>query len=331
MKLAWAVEIAGTGASVPEQVVTNDDFARRLDTSDEWIVQRTGIRERRIVAPNESTLTLATEASRGALAKAGVKPDQIDMIICATITPEHILPATACELQHALGCDPVVPAFDLQAACSGFVYGVITASQYVMTGMVHNALVVGVECLTRITDMEDRSTAVLFGDGAGAAIVRASRDPQRSLLAGCLGTDGSRAMLIWVPAGGSREPASARTVNERLHYMRMKGREVYKFAVTKMEEIIAQTVADAGLTVDDLALVVPHQSNLRIINSACRKLGVPDERVVINIERYGNTSAASVPVALHEAWEEGRIKRGDHVMLVAIGGGLTWATALLRV
>jgi len=265
------------------------------------------------------------------LAKAGVKPDQIDMIICATITPEHILPATSCELQHALGCDPVVPAFDLQAACSGFVYGVITAAQYIITGMVHNALVVGVECLTRITDMEDRSTAVLFGDGAGAAIVRASHDPQRSLLAGRLGTDGSRAMLIWVPAGGSREPASARTVNERLHYMRMKGREVYKFAVTKMEEIIAGTVADAGLTVDDLALVVPHQSNLRIINSACRKLGVPDEKVVINIERYGNTSAASVPVALHEAWEGGRIKPGDHVMLVAIGGGLTWATALLRV
>ena len=331
MKLAWAVEIAGTGASVPEQVVTNDDFARRLDTSDEWIVQRTGIRERRIAGPNESTLRLATEAGRGALASAGVTPDQIDLIICATITPEHIHPATACELQHALGCHPVVPSFDLQAACSGFIYGVITAAQYVITGMAHNALVVGVECLTRITDMEDRSTAVLFGDGAGAAIVRASRDPQRSLLAGRLGTDGSRAMLIWVPAGGSREPASARTVNERLHYMRMRGREVYKFAVTKMESIIAGTVADAGLTIDDLALVVPHQSNLRIINSACRKLGLPEEKVVINIERYGNTSAASVPVALHEAWEEGRIKPGDYVMLVAIGGGLTWATALLRV
>jgi 3-oxoacyl-[acyl-carrier-protein] synthase-3 len=331
MKLAWAVEIAGTGASVPERVVTNDDFARRLDTSDQWIVQRTGIRERRIVGPDQSTLALASTAGRMALANARVPPDQIDLIVCCTITPEHTLPSTSCELQDALGCPARIPAYDLVAACSGFVYGVISAAQHIITGTAQTVLVVGVECLSRITDMEDRSTAVLFGDGAGAAVIRASRDPQRSLLSGCLGADGSRAMYIWVPAGGSKEPASVRTVNERLHFMRMQGREVYKFAVTKMEEIIAQTVAEAGLTVDDLALVVPHQSNLRIIESASRKLGLPLERVVINIDRYGNTSAASVPVALHEAWDGGRIKRGDHVMLVAIGGGLTWATALLRV
>lgn len=330
MKLAWPVEIIGTGVGIPERVVTNADFAARLDTSDEWITQRTGIRERRIAAPDESTLSLATCASRQALAAAGVAPAQLDLIVCCTITPDHTLPATACELQAALGCG-WIPSFDLVAACSGFVWGLITASQYVNSGMAQQALVVGAECLSRITDMEDRSTAVLFADGSGAVVIRRSQSPQRGILAARMGADGARAELIWVPGGGSKEPASQKTINERLHYMRMRGREVYKFAVTQMQELIHGTLADAGVAPEQLALVIPHQSNLRIIESATEKLGLPPERVLVNIDRYGNTSAASVPIALHEAWTSGRIRAGDLVLLVAFGAGLTWGSVLLRV
>jgi 3-oxoacyl-[acyl-carrier-protein] synthase-3 len=329
MKLNWAVEIAGTGASVPDNVVTNADFVARLDTTDEWIVQRTGIRERRIAGPDETTLKFAAAASRQAMAEAGVTPDDIDLIVNATITPDHPLPSTACELQAELGCR-WVPAFDLVAACSGFVYGLTTAAQFICNGVARTALVVGSECLTRITDMEDRGTAVLFGDAAGAAIVRPSSAPGRGILAGRLGADGGRAKAIWVPGGGAAEPASARTVNERLHYMRMKGREVYKFAVTQMQELVQDTLADAGYTIADLTLLVPHQSNLRIIESACEKLELPLDRVLINIDRYGNTSAASIPLALHEARRTGRVRSGDLMMMVAFGAGLTWGSALMR-
>jgi 3-oxoacyl-[acyl-carrier-protein] synthase-3 len=329
MTVRWPVEIVGTGASMPEQVVGNDAFCRRLDTTDEWIVQRTGIHERRIARPDESTLKFATGAARTALEQAGLAPAEVDLIICATITPEHPLPATAVELQHALGCGPV-PAFDLVAACSGFVWGLITAAQYISNGMARNVLVLGADCMTRMADMEDRATAVLFGDGAGAAVVRRSTSPERGILAARMGADGSRAELIWVPAGGSKEPASVRTINERLHYMRMKGREVYKFAVTQMQAIIHDTLQDAGLRPEDVAFFVPHQSNLRIIESAVEKMGLPPEKVMININRYGNTSAASVPIALHEARQAGRIKRGDIVLMVAFGAGLTWGSVLLR-
>lgn len=329
MKVQWAVEIAGTGASLPEHVVRNDELAARLSTTDDWIMQRTGIRERRLAQPGESTLKFATQASRVALERAGVAPDQIDLIVNATITPDYPLPTTACLLQSELGCR-WVPAFDLVAACSGFVYGLISAAQSVTSGMSRNALVVGAECLTRITDMEDRTTAILFGDGAGAAIVRPSTDPSRGILAANMGADGGRAKLIWVPAGGAAEPASTRTINERLHFMRMKGREVYKFAVTQMQELIEQTLDEAGVSAAELKLLIPHQSNLRIIESACEKLKLPAERVVINIDRYGNTSAASVPIALHEAVSTGRLQRGDLVLLIAFGAGLTWASVLLR-
>lgn len=329
MKLDWGIEIAGTGAHTPPRTVTNDEFAARLDTSDEWIVQRTGIRARRHAGENESTLTLATDASRDAIHDAGMTPDDIDLIVVGTTTPEHVLPSTACELQAALGCR-WVPAFDVQAACSGFVFGFVAAAQFIASGMAGNALVVGAETLSRITDQDDRGTAILFGDGAGAAVVRRSAGPARRLLATRLGADGARAKAIWVPAGGSAEPASPRTLNERLHYMRMNGREVYKFAVTQMHDEVLHTLAEAGLTIDDLKLLIPHQSNQRIIESACEKLGLPIDRVLINIDRYGNTSAASVPVALHEARSTGRIQPGDHVMLVAFGAGLTWASALLR-
>ncbi len=330
MKLAWPVEIAGIGACVPDRILTNDDLAQRLDTSDEWIRQRTGIRERRIASPGETTLTFATGAARAALDDAGLTPTDIDLIIVATITPEHPLPATACELQAALGCRHV-PAFDMLAACSGFVWAFSAAAQHVQTGMATNVLVVGSELLTAIADPEDRATCVLFGDGAGAAIVRAATDPQREILAARSGADGQRGMTICIPAGGAAEPASQKTINERMHYMRMAGREVYKFAVTTMHSIMVDTAADAGVSLDDVALIIPHQSNLRIIESACARAGVPLDRVLINIDRYGNTSAASVPLALHEAWTTGRIKRGDLVMMVAFGAGLTWGSVLLRI
>ncbi len=329
MKLGWPVEVVGTGARVPDRVLTNADLAQRVDTSNEWIVQRTGIRERRIAGPEESTLLLATDASRQALAAAGLTPQQIDLIVLATITPEHTLPATACELQAALGCG-WIPAYDMVAACSGFVWALISGAQSIVTGLATNVLVVGAETLTRITDAQDRGTVILFGDGAGAAVVRRAANPQRSILSARWGADGSRGLLIHVPAGGSREPASLRTVNERLHYMRMQGREVYKFAVTQMQSVIRDTCADAGVSLDDVALIVPHQSNLRIIESACDKLGVPPEKVIINIDRYGNTSAASVPVAFHEARAAGRCQPGDLVLLVAFGAGLTWGSVLLR-
>jgi 3-oxoacyl-[acyl-carrier-protein] synthase-3 len=329
MKLGLPVEILGTGASVPDTVVTNDDLAKRVETNNEWIVKRTGIRERRIAAPEVATLDLALAASRAALAEAQLAPEDIDLIQVASVTPDHILPAMACELQAALGCR-TVPAFDLLAACSGFVFGLVNAAQYVTHGLVRNALVVGAETLSRITDAEDRGTCVLFGDGAGAAVIRRSSDPQRALLSGELGADGTKAKYIWVPAGGSREPASQRTINERLHFMKMEGREVYKFAVTKLQDMIRRAVDDAGVALSDVKLFIPHQSNARIIESAADKLEIPPERMFMNIDRFGNTSAASIPMALHEARQSGRATRGDLVMLLGVGAGLTWGSILLR-
>jgi len=330
MKVAWAIEIAGTGAYVPTQVVTNEDFTKHLDTSDEWIVQRTGIRERRIVAPGQGTLDLSVNASRQALAEAGLRPDEIDLIILATATPEHPLPATSCELQAALGCG-WIPAYDIAAACAGYVYAMVNAAHFIDSGMAKKVLILGSETLTSITDMEDRGTAILFGDGAGAAILQPSADPNKGILAARLGADGARAKAVWVPGGGSAEPASIKTVNERLHYMKMRGREIYKFAVNMMHSLVRDTAEDAGVGLDELALVIPHQSNLRIIESAVGRLGIPMDKVSINIDRFGNTSAASIGLAFHEARETGRIKSGDLVMFVAFGAGLTWGSALLRI
>ena len=329
MRVDWPVELAGTGSALPAAIVPNQYFVDRIDTSDEWIVQRTGIRERRVAGEGEGTLQMSAAAARVAMADAGVTPTDLDLVLTATVTPEHPLPSTACELQAELKCRQV-PSFDLVAACSGFVYGLATASQYVTLGMAKTALVVGAETLTRITDMQDRATAVIFGDGAGAAVVRKATVPDRAILAVNLGADGEGSRAIWVPAGGAAEPTSQKTINERLHYMRMKGREVYKFAVSKMSEIIETTLADAGEKIENLSLVIPHQSNLRIIESACERLCLPIERVLVNIDRLGNTSAASIPIALHEARTTGRIKRGDLVMLVAFGAGLTWGSVLFR-
>lgn len=330
MKVHWPVEILGTGAALPKRVVTNDEFTARLDTSDEWIVARTGIRERRFTGEGESTRTLGTAASREALVQAGIGADELDLIVCGTVTPEYYLPATACGIQHDLGAGRI-PAFDISASCAGFLYSLITGAQFIQGGMARTVLVVGSDTLSSITNMEDRTTCILFGDGAAAAIIRTADDPDKGILAVCAMADGKLERLIWVPAGGSREPASHRTVNERLHYLRMNGREVYKFAVVQMQEMIGQTLADAGATLDDLALLVPHQSNLRIIESACSKLGVPREKVMVNIDRYGNTSGGSVPIALHEARLAGRVRSGDLVMMLALGAGLVWASVLMRV
>jgi 3-oxoacyl-[acyl-carrier-protein] synthase III len=330
MKVRWAVEIAGTGIAVPAQVVTNADFEKRLDTSNEWIVQRTGIHERRIAAPDEATLTFSTAASRMALQNANLTPTDIDLIVQATVTPDHTLPSTACELQAALGCR-WIPAFDLSAACSGYIYALVDAAQYIASGMAKNVLLLGSETLTRITDMEDRGTAVLFGDGAGAAILRPSSDPERGIISAKIGADGARAQAVWIPGGGSLHPSSHQTVDERAHYMKMNGRAIYKFAVTMMHQLVAETLEEQGITIDDLAYLIPHQSNLRIIESATEKLGIPMDRVAVNIDRFGNTSAASIAMAVHEAFSTGRVKRGDLVMLVAFGAGLTWGCVLMRI
>lgn len=330
MKVKWAVEIAGTGMAVPAQTITNRDFERRLDTSDEWIVQRTGIHERRIAGPGESTLSMSTAAARMALQNARLTPQDIDLIVHATVTPDHTLPSTACELQAALGCR-WIPSFDISAACSGFVYAMVDAAQYIGSGMARNVLVLGSETLTRITDMEDRGTAVLFGDGCGAVVLRPSSDPERGIISAKLGADGGRAFAVWIPGGGSADPSSHRTVDERLHYMKMNGRAIYKFAVSMMHELVAQTIEELGISSEDLALVIPHQSNLRIIESAAERLNIPMSRVAVNIDRYGNTSAASIAMALHEAVATGRVKRGDLVMFVAFGAGLTWGCMLMRI
>lgn len=321
--------IRGIGSAVPAHVMTNADFEKKLDTSDEWIRTRTGIRERRIASEGESTLTLALEASRQALADAKMAPSDIDMIVLATTTPHMPCPSTACFLQHELGCR-IIPAFDLQAACSGFVYALVTAANFLNAKRCPNILVVGAETMSRIADYEDRTTCILFGDAAGAAILSAMDDGESGLYEYQLCADGSGAQMIWMPAGGSLEPASTKTVNERLHYLKMKGREVYKFAVTRMQEIIETTLANAGMTVEDVAMIIPHQSNLRIIESAGEKLKIPHEKLAINIDRFGNSSAASIPLALDQAWRAGKIKRGDFVLIAGFGAGLTWGSALFR-
>lgn len=321
--------IRGMGHALPSRIMTNADFEKTLDTSDEWIRTRSGIRERRIAGPGENTLTLATGAARAAIADAGLTPADVDLIVLATCTPAYQIPSTACFVQAELGCRPI-PAFDVSAACSGFVYAMITATSLMTTGGYGNVLVIGAETMSAMTDFEDRGTCVLLGDGAGAALISPADNPVSGIYDHLLGADGTGARMIWMPAGGSAEPASVRTVSERLHFMKMRGREVYKFAVTKMIEVIEGAMQRGGLTIDDVAMVIPHQSNLRIIESAAEKLAIPAEKVAVNIDKYGNTSAASIPLAMEEAWRAGRIRRGDWIIIAGFGAGLTWGTALIR-
>ena len=320
--------IVGWGKSAPQQVVTNDDLAQLVDTSDEWIRTRTGIGARHIAADGETTFTLAFQAAQQALEVAALNPSQLELVIVATITPDYTLSSTACLLQDALGSARAA-AFDLSAGCTGFVYGLSVASDLIASGACENALVVGAETLSRIVNWNDRNTCVLFGDGAGAVVLRAN-GTNGGVLSTVLGSDGSGGNLLYVPAGGSRDPACHRTVSEGLHYIHMQGREVFRFAVRTMSTATRQVVEQAGLTLDDLKLVIPHQANQRIIEAATRSLKLTPEVVFSNLDRYGNTSAASIPIALCEAAENGRIEQGDVVVCVGFGAGLTWGAAAIR-
>ena len=323
------VAIKGVGSALPEKVMTNADFEKYLDTSDEWILTRTGIRQRRFCTNGENTLTLAVEASRKALQRAKLSPGDLDLIILATSTPAYPIPATACFLQHALGCRPI-PAFDLGAACSGFIYAFVSAMSMMATGQYRHALVIGAEAMSSVTDFQDRTICVILGDAAGAVVLGPTEDQIAGVYDYLLAADGSGAELIIVPAGGSAEPTTVEALEARRHYLKMRGREVYKFAVIKMVEVVRGAVQRAGITLNDLALVIPHQSNARIIESAAEKLGLPMDRVAMNLDKYGNTSAASIPLALDEAMSNRRLHQGDWVLLAGFGGGLTWGSVLLR-
>ncbi|OMG01195.1 3-oxoacyl-ACP synthase [Paenibacillus sp. FSL R7-0337] len=327
MRQLRPVGIIGTGKYVPEKVLTNSDLEKIVETNDEWIVSRTGIRERHIAAPEQATSDLAYEAALKALESAGMKAEELDLIIVATVTPDSAFPSTACILQDKLGAKNAA-AFDLSAACSGFVYSLATATGFIQNGMYNNALVIGADTLSRITDYTDRNTCVLFGDGAGAVIV--GEVPEgRGFQSFDLGAEGSGGSLLNLEAGGSRLPASQQTVEDKKHFIYMNGREVFKFAVRVMGSATERVLTKAGLSKENIDLFVPHQANIRIIQSAMQRLDLPPEKVVVNVDKYANTSAASIPLALVEAAEEGRMKAGDAVLMVGFGGGLTWGASVL--
>lgn len=318
----------GTGSNLPEKVLTNEDLERIVDTSDEWIRTRTGIVERRIVDEETPSSELALPAVKEAIADAGLTPDDIDLIICATVTPDMPFPSTACLLQAKLGCRQI-PAFDISAGCTGFVYGTIIADSIVKSGIAKNVLVVAVEELTKITNWEDRGTCVLFGDGAGAAVVGPS-DDESGIIGNYWSGDGTVADFLTLPAGGSLRPASEQTVKENLHTIYMAGNDTFKTAVRAMEEASLKGLENAGLEMDDLDWLIPHQANIRIIQFTAKRLKMPMEKVVVTIDKYGNTSASSVAIAFDEALKTGKIKKGDDVLLVAFGAGFTWGSVIIR-
>lgn len=323
------IRFAGTGSYLPKEVLGNDFFEKILDTSDEWITTRTGIRERRRAGKDENTATMSSEAGRKAIADAGMSPEDIDLIILATATPDHPFPSTATFVQHAIGCCNAA-AFDVGAACSGFLHACWIAAGQIQAGMCQNILVIGAETLTRFLDFQERGVCILMGDGAGAVVMTKAQREGQGILHATLGCDGSKAKYIWVPAGGAALPASATTVAERMHYMRMKGRDVFKFAVVKMTGLVDEAMEKTGLTPDDLKMVIPHQSNLRIIEAMRERLGLPREKIAVNIDRYGNTSAASVPITFDEVRKAGQLQSGDKIMMLAIGAGLTWGAMVVE-
>lgn len=328
--MMYECRVAGTGRYVPEKVLTNADLERMVETSDEWIVKRTGIRERRIAAENESTSDLGLEAARMALNNAGLEPGDLDAIILATLTPDTYCPAGACYVQHLLGAVNAC-AFDLSAACTGFVYGITVGSSLVRTGLHRNVLVIGAETLSRFIDYTERNTCILFGDGAGAAVLsRAEEGSEARTIDHYLRSDGAGTDLIIMEGGGARRPSTHATVDEKLHFLSMQGNDVFKFATKSMQTLIETALERNGISIDDLDLVIPHQVNSRIIDSVLRKIDLPKDKIYLNLERYGNTSAASVPMALHEAVEEGRVQSGSLILLVAFGAGLTWGYNLVR-
>ena len=320
--------IVGTGMYVPEGVITNFDLEKMVDTSDEWIRERTGIVERRIAAPGEASSDLATAAARRALEMAGVEPTDLDHIILATTTPDRFLPSCACTVQQKLGATGAA-AYDVFAACTGFVFGLGLARSVIGSGMADTVLLIGVETLTRIVDFKDRNTCVLFGDGAGAAVLRPCRAGE-GVLAIDMHSDGKLGDVLEVPAGGSLLPASEQTVRDRKHYISMRGKKLFPFAVRSMEESLRSVLDQAGLEPKDLDLVIPHQANRRILDAVRERLDIPEDKLVVNIERYGNTSSASIPISLDEVVRAGRLGPGDCLGLAAFGGGATWGASLMR-
>lgn len=323
-----SVGIIGIGTYVPEKVVTNADLEKIVETSDEWIVDRTGIRERRIVDSDTATSDLAACAAEKALADAGVTADEIDLIIVATATPDMFFPSTACLVQDKIKASKAA-AFDLSAGCSGFVYGLVTGSQFIQTGLYKKVLIIGAETLSKILDWTDRNTCVLFGDGAGA-VVLGEVPSGYGILGAELGADGSGGDLLKVPAGGSRLPATSESVSERQHFLQMSGSDVFKFAVKVMGESAMKALDNAGLISSDVDCLIPHQANIRIIQSAAKRLKLPMDKVMVNVDKYGNTSAASIPIALNEALQNNKVKHDDKIVLVGFGAGLTWASCVIK-
>lgn len=320
--------ITGWGMAIPERVLTNQDLMKIVETDDEWIFSRTGIRERRIAADDQTTASLATDATLKALEMAGLDPADVELIIVSTSSPEHIFPATACLVQDRIGAGKA-GAFDLSAACTGFIYALNIATQSIRTGSVKNAVVIGAETLSRLVDWKDRGTCILFGDGAGAFVLQVSDIPG-GVLSAVMRSDGSGGDLLTLPAGGSKMPTTAATVAAGLHYISMNGREVFRFATRVMAQATQEAVQMAQLSLDDVKLVIPHQANRRIIEAAARGLEISMDRVIVNVEKYGNTSTASIPIATCEALASGRVKAGDHIVFVGFGAGLTWGAALAQ-
>lgn len=320
--------IIGTGSYTPEAIVTNDDLAKRVDTSDEWIFSRTGIRQRRVARIDEQTSDMATEAARRALDMAGIRPEALDLIIVGTISGDMPMPSCATFVQKKLGAR--CPAFDVSAACAGSIYGLVIAEKFIRSGAAKRVLVIGAELLSRLLDWQDRNTCVLFGDASGAMIVAPEEDETRGILASHIDADGTLTDILTIPGGGSLHPATHETIEARLHKVKMNGREVFKVAVRALAETVEKSLGSLGLTPADVRHVVPHQANIRIVDTVLERLGIPAERAVLNIDRYGNTSSASVPVTLDEGVRSGRIQKGDLVAMMAIGAGMAWGSAIMR-
>ena len=322
------VAIVGTGAYLPERILTNAELEKMVDTTNEWIVTRSGIRERHIARADQATSDLGAEAARRAMADAGVTAGEIDLIIVATLSPDMPFPNTACFVQNLIGAKNAT-CIGLEAACSGFLYAVDAASQYLLTGRCKTALVIGAEKLSSVTDWQDRTTCVLFGDGAGAVVLRAT-EAGNGILSTVTGSDGSLNALLNIPGGGSRNPTSLETIEKRMHFMKMEGKEVFKHAVRAMGEAARKAIEKAGLTIADIACVVPHQANIRIVEAIRDRMGVGPEKFYVNLDKVGNMSAASIPVAFDEAIKAGKIKKGDYVVFVAFGGGFTWGAMVVK-
>jgi len=328
MNEKFGVQIAGTGSYLPEKILTNFDLEKMVDTSDQWIIERTGIRERRIVSENTTSSDIAVEAGKKAIADANISVNDIDLIIVATITPDMFFPSTACLVQKKLNIKNSA-CFDISAACSGFIYGLGSAKSFIESGGFKTCLLIGVETLSKITNWKDRATCILFGDGAGAAILTRS-ETKNKILSVYLDADGKYSDILEIPAGGSRMPASEKTLRESLHFIRMDGKEVFKLAVIKMLKATEKALEMSGKKIEELSLLIPHQANMRIIEALAQRLTLPKEKIFINLDKYGNISAASTIIALDEARHQGLVKSGDLVELVAFGGGLTWAASVIE-